>query len=206
MITSQTFHTCLCSITLPNSWIHQLDTSVASMEELPWRIPEGGRPMSYQPLAEPPATIRLFRIVSCGDCSVAGRLQNFEFSEIPEYRALSYMWGLKDKQHPICIDGHSFMVYSNLFTFLQLYKTRRVDEWIWIDQVRLPSNQISCPANPEADLHRPKQYGRAQCTSQAHERDLLECIRSANMAQPRPGPDISSWRQMLSQRQPIPQP
>lgn len=78
-------------------------------------------------------TIRLFRFTdSSGSC---GELVEFGLDELPIYRALSYMWGTQSDIVVIQINKKAFPVRRNLYSFLETYKPRFPNEWLWVDQV-----------------------------------------------------------------------
>lgn len=97
---------------------------------------------SYVPLDTSQQTIRLLRVEKNDWGFFEGHLEHFEIDKAPAFRALSYKWGasadrrgVKKPKHAIFVDGRSLLVSVNLYSFFQVYNTRCVREWIWIDQV-----------------------------------------------------------------------
>jgi hypothetical protein len=97
---------------------------------------------SYAPLDTSQQTIRLLRVEEDDWGFFQGHLEHFEIEHAPAFRALSYKWGTstywwgaKKAKHDICVDGRTLSVSAHLYTFFEVYNTRHVGEWIWIDQV-----------------------------------------------------------------------
>jgi hypothetical protein len=83
--------------------------------------------------------IRLLKIQRSPDEDLHDKLQFalhvFDFDTAPSYRTLSYMWGTSPVSAQIAIDGKPFSVLPNLYNFLDLYSSRDVDGYIWIDSI-----------------------------------------------------------------------
>ena len=61
----------------------------------------------------------------------------------PSYIALSYTWGSSPATKRILINGEIFLVGQNLYDFLQVARSKRLDDLLWIDQICI--NQNSTP-------------------------------------------------------------
>jgi hypothetical protein len=91
----------------------------------------------YQPLDRVRRQIRLLKIQfkEDSDAAIEGTLETHDLANLLPYRALSYTWGEPTPIHVIWVDGKPTKIRTNLFQFLSVYWSRRLNEYIWIDQL-----------------------------------------------------------------------
>lgn len=53
----------------------------------------------------------------------------------PSYEALSYTWGDPEKVHAISMNGESFGITENVYTFLKRYRHETEPRTVWIDSI-----------------------------------------------------------------------
>src|SRR5690242_1037043 len=81
--------------------------------------------------------IRLVRLRASEDDAISCKLQHFMLGSntIPEYQALSYMWGSPELCQSIFINGLVHRIPQDLHDFLTVARGRQYGGWIWIDQI-----------------------------------------------------------------------
>lgn len=111
------------------------ETSTLSVPPLP-----DAEDFVHQPLDLSHDEIRLVRILyQEQDKSVTLELKHFRTDQqpLPEYDALSYVWGPPEPKRSILVNRGRYLVRQNLFDFLAEAKRRKYDRWIFIDQVSI---------------------------------------------------------------------
>ncbi|KAI0553172.1 heterokaryon incompatibility protein-domain-containing protein [Xylaria curta] len=90
----------------------------------------------YSPLDLSQGEIRLF-ILSPGEENqpIAGALHHTHLRAPDPYQALSYTWGSSAIQVPISINGHPFMVNSNLYAVLLELREQGKEIVVWVDAI-----------------------------------------------------------------------
>lgn len=87
----------------------------------------------YEPLAHAVGAIRLLRVHP--NLSEEGLIQVHLWHATihSTYECLSYVWGTKECQHTILLNGKSVRVRKNLYAFLEIARTQYADRNLWID-------------------------------------------------------------------------
>ena len=91
--------------------------------------------------------VRLLRLLPKpnGSTQVQVELQHADLRNAPKFKALSYTWGPPDPTFNIIVNGQSFPVRQNLYTFfkaVQLDPKYNTDTWLWIDQVCIDQSDV----------------------------------------------------------------
>ncbi|KAJ8116855.1 hypothetical protein OPT61_g1801 [Boeremia exigua] len=102
----------------------------------------------YEPLDRSLSQIRLIAITPTADGPVHCTLKcvNLDTGSLPDYRALSYVWGPTSPTQRIYIDDRSLTVRQNLYDFLLSFRKRSYNfrgngvyqdevQWLWVDQI-----------------------------------------------------------------------
>lgn len=103
---------------------------------------------THVPLASEKRQIRLLKLDTSDDpaepTSMHYHIEHFDFDATPEYIALSYVWGAESPTFVIFVNGGSFEIRQNLFSFLQRAKqTERISSrYFWIDQLCIDQNDV----------------------------------------------------------------
>lgn len=117
----------------------------------------------YTPLENAHDERRLVRLLPPEDNSICCRIEHFSRSTLPDYDALSYMWGSEQDLRSIQINGCSFNIRSNLWQFLMqastsvfTYKSGAVftPQYIWIDQLCIDQESDREKSAQVMDMHR----------------------------------------------------
>jgi Heterokaryon incompatibility protein (HET) len=100
---------------------------------------------SYTPLNPPENCIRLVKLLPADDVDdpVLCELIQVTFGELPEYNALSYMWGDEDFKEPILVNGQAFEVGENLWQALRHLRNHKELLPLWADALCI--NQMDIP-------------------------------------------------------------
>lgn len=77
----------------------------------------------YTPLENPHEERRLVRLLPPEDNSIRCLIEHFSRSTLPDYDALSYVWGSEQDLRSIQLNGCSFNIRSNLWQFLMQAST-----------------------------------------------------------------------------------
>ena len=96
----------------------------------------------YEPLDKSRQQIRLMSLLPTDDESITCIVEIFEIESTPAYRALSYEWGSTERMHTITINGCPKQIRWNLFDFLEIYRRRQEQGWIWIDQLCIDQDSL----------------------------------------------------------------
>ena len=97
-----------------------------------------GPTYKYSPLNAEKEEIRLLRLLpGVWESSIVCKTFTVSLSDQPEYAALSYVWGSKENQQIVTLDGCPFYVNLNLFTALRRLRAHNDAETgiIWIDAI-----------------------------------------------------------------------
>ncbi|KAL1607978.1 Folylpolyglutamate synthetase [Paraconiothyrium brasiliense] len=96
----------------------------------------------YNPLNVERHEIRLLKLLSPGSgpspaksALVNCTLEHVSLDEIPEYQALSYVWGNPALTSPICVDGQIFEATFNLEAALRHLRKKDASVTLWVDAV-----------------------------------------------------------------------
>jgi hypothetical protein len=135
-------------------------TTTAGTATLPWSTPSSSKSYLYVPLDKSTRSIRLFQLQLQDDGSIQGCLTNHSHDKAPPYLALSYMWGPEHPTHTISVDGQPMVIRKNLFDFLQVYRSRHLNDHVWIDQLSI--NQQDIPKRNEQVQFMGDIYHKAQ--------------------------------------------
>lgn len=71
---------------------------------------------------------------------------DLESKDIPEYKAISYAWGPSLPIRNIRVNGQTFTIRKNLWTFLDMYSRSKLPidaAYIWIDQICIDQRSVS---------------------------------------------------------------
>jgi ankyrin repeat protein len=100
------------------------------------------KPFKHQALNLDRTQIRLFRLLPADRSgNLAGTIAIYDFEHCPEYRAVSYTWGLPYPTREISLEGQSFTVRENLWQFLDAARDY-VKDWLWVDQVCIDQSTV----------------------------------------------------------------
>ena len=100
------------------------------------------KPFKHQALNLDRTQIRLFRLLPADRSgNLAGTIAIYDFEHCPEYRAVSYTWGLPYPTREISLEGESFTVRENLWQFLDAARDYAKD-WLWVDQVCIDQSTV----------------------------------------------------------------
>ncbi|KAN0092194.1 Heterokaryon incompatibility protein (HET) domain containing protein [Hyaloscypha variabilis] len=89
------------------------------------KIPHSPSAFSHNPLPNEPFAFRLLRILPASDTGL----------EIPDYRALSYVWGDPDITRNIYIEGKLLPVTKNCYAALACLRRKTTQVTLWIDAI-----------------------------------------------------------------------
>jgi ankyrin repeat protein len=100
------------------------------------------KPFKHHALNLDRTQIRLFRLLPADRSgNLAGTIAIYDFEHCPEYRAVSYTWGLPYPTREISLEGQSFTVRENLWQFLDAARDYAKD-WLWVDQVCIDQSTV----------------------------------------------------------------
>lgn len=106
------------------------------MADPEWAPTRSLAPLAYGLLSLSQPSIRLFKLSKNSDDQIEGHMKAFRVDSAPAFEALSYMWGPEDSPTKlICVNKSLVNVRINLYMFLELFKVRSLDSWLWVDQV-----------------------------------------------------------------------
>ena len=100
----------------------------------------------YTSLIKPSLQIRLLRLHPAPETynSVQCTLVAFTLDEIPEYEALSYIWGDPGEHgHEIFVDQSPFVVRPNLGNAMKRMRDESQGRWIWIDAICINMDDLA---------------------------------------------------------------
>ena len=100
----------------------------------------------YTSLIKPSLQIRLLRLHPAPKTynSVQCTLVAFTLDEIPEYEALSYIWGDPGEHgHEIFVDQSPFVVRPNLGNAMKRMRDESQGRWIWIDAICINMDDLA---------------------------------------------------------------
>jgi len=128
-------------------------------------------PYSYLPLVERFGAdcIRLCRLLPSEDPNaiIECRLFNYylphEDVDTHLYEALSYVWGAKEKDQPILVDGKTLSIRENLHLALSRLRNRHLDRVLWIDAICI--NQEDLDERASQIRYMAIIYGKAKCVN-----------------------------------------
>lgn len=106
------------------------------MSELEWAQASSSEPFCYDPLDTSRKEIRLLCVYQNQAENIEGCLETFDVSHAPRHLAVSYTWGSEKVMRRVCINDRALFIRSNLYQFFEVYKTRHLGQWLWVDQVR----------------------------------------------------------------------
>lgn len=114
-----------------------------------------------------------------------------------QHTCLSYTWGSEEYEQEILINGESFYVRQNLWTFLRMMRCNHTDVEIWIDAICINQNNA---AERAAQVQIMKDiYSSSQSTfiwlGDALESDTSPEQRSSDMESDLKLVDITTWMQ-----------
>ena len=115
----------------------------------------------HRPLATGRDQIRLIRFLSYSKTLEFG-VSSFDLNHhLPDFHALSYMWGPEQPSHSIQLNGQRFVIRGNLYTFFQtlLPTYFGTEVFLWIDQICI--DQTSIPERNSQVAMMAEIYGRA---------------------------------------------
>ncbi|KAF2846396.1 hypothetical protein T440DRAFT_376195, partial [Plenodomus tracheiphilus IPT5] len=99
----------------------------------------------YEPLNCTEGSIRLLTILP--DLSVTGLIQCNIWHDTVDatYTCLSYVWGSKDDEEFILINGHEFRVRRNLWDFMNIARSKHADRPrnLWIDALSINQHSVA---------------------------------------------------------------
>ena len=96
----------------------------------------------YQPLDHKTSSIRLLAIHpnTSPEGYIQCTLQNATINV--EYTCLSYVWGPPHQGSIILVNGNQHKVRRNLFSFLEVARTRHTDKLLWIDALCIDQDNV----------------------------------------------------------------
>lgn len=138
----------------------ELERVLARVETENTPPPQSRRPFAqrfqHSPLDHKTSSIRLVRILE--STSPQGHLQcEIRHGSIEDtYTCLSYVWGEKDADQPVEIDGRLLWIRQNLWNFLASarLKAHICQDWLWIDAICIDQT------SPNERNHQVKLMGR----------------------------------------------
>lgn len=88
------------------------------------------QPYQYSPLSVETQQVRLFKLTSNHptDGALQGTMQTFQLDSVPQFIALSYMWGDATVLHRVDIDDMYLDVRANLFSFLEFWHSLTAED------------------------------------------------------------------------------
>jgi hypothetical protein len=95
----------------------------------------------YEQLSDPSYTRLLSLEPGQGDDAIQCSIQEMDIDHPPKYTALSYTWGRPEGKLAIHVDGHEFLVRSNLWNALWHIRSNDHAVAIWVDAVC--TNQVN---------------------------------------------------------------
>ena len=127
----------------------------------------------YKALHEDAREIRLMTLArGKPDDEIQATLSIISLNKLPEYEALSYVWGDTVRTKPIKLDGQSFEVTENLEAALRRLRALDQDRILWIDAICV--NQIDLPErNSQVHLMRDVYSKCARCVIWLGEEDEM---------------------------------
>ena len=136
----------------------------------------------YQPLDKGTRQIRLIRKMSSGS-QIRCHLSVFSLDDAPEYKALSYCWGLEEATCRIYVNGEPFSVRPNLFAYLQLLSQAEEEGWIFVDALCINQDDVA---------ERSSQVGFMGDVY----RSAAECVAWLGSGAETNGDKLSSWQRL----------
>lgn len=124
----------------------------------------------YTPLENPHEERRLVRLLSPEKGVIRCRIEHFSSSTLPDYDALSYVWGSEDDMQLIQMNGCSFSIRNNLWQFLMQASTSGfrytsgvtlTPGYIWIDQLCIDQESEPEKSAQVMDMHRIFEHARS---------------------------------------------
>ncbi|KAK4206858.1 heterokaryon incompatibility protein-domain-containing protein [Rhypophila decipiens] len=83
-----------------------------------------------------PGEIRLLVLAPrSGWGEVICRLEHRLLSSDPDYEALSYCWGVDDKDHQVICEGKIIKITASLFSALRHLSFKRKERRLWVDGI-----------------------------------------------------------------------
>ncbi|KAK5465429.1 hypothetical protein LTS15_001992 [Exophiala xenobiotica] len=93
------------------------------------------RPFQHKPLSQPATHIRLLKLSPFYDefAPISGEVVEVSRSELPQYVALSYVWGPETPMVTIYLHGKPVCIHQNLYAFLWHYLRSGRSDLLWTD-------------------------------------------------------------------------
>lgn len=111
----------------------QLDLTRHILSLAPHNAPQSSSEPLYTPLNDSRNEIRLLEIAQCSNCDRSLKLFKCSLDDVPQYFALSYVWGDPEDTRPIRVNNWDVQVTLNLVDALhQLQDDGRV-QYLWVD-------------------------------------------------------------------------